>query len=325
MGSKKSIPSRGAQRAQDPALKITLLDRFSERDLEKWNELSEDLDELQRVLFFHLQPERQRKDADLLQALSRHEPASIDLSGWCRMVDYQFSLSPLSSAGSLRGVGGRFNAGVELDRNTLVPWPALYLAETFETAFREYFQLPSDSNHSGLTPQDMALLPDVSHTNVQLQGRLVNLFDTTRPRVFDRFVAVLASIPLPHKASKLARKLRLSKGDPSMITTVAKLRMALFESNWRVLPMQFGLPSQSQIVGDLIRRAGFEGVLYRSSKADGRCVALFPEQLHANSRISLSASVPDPAVIAELTSDTADLLSGWNSLPTAIRDRYRRD
>lgn len=324
MGSKKSIPSRGAQKPQDPALKITLLDQFSGRDLEKWSELSEDLDELQRVLFFHLQPERQRIDADLLQSLSRHEPAAIDLGGWCRMVNYQFSLSPLSAAGSLHGVGGRFNAGIELDRNTLHPWPALYLAEDFETAFREYFQLPSDSYIDGLTPLDMALLTDVSLTNVQLQGRLVNLFDATRPRVFDRLVSTLATIPLPHKASKLARKLKLAKGDPSMITTVAKLRTAVFESNWRVLPMQFGLPSQSQIVGDLIRRAGFEGVLYPSSKGNGRCVAIFPDQLHANSRVSLSASAPNPEVISELTSDTADLLSGWNSLPATIRDRYRR-
>lgn len=325
MGSKKSIHSRGAQKPQDPALKITLLDHFSGRDLEKWDELSGDLDELQQVLFFHLQPERKRRDADLLQSLSRHEPAAVDLSGWCRMVNYQFSLSPLSAAGSLHGVGGRFNAGIELDRNTLNPWPALYLAENFEIAFREYFQLSSDSNISGLTPQDMALLPDVSHTNVQLQGRLVNLFDATRPRAFDRLVRVLATISLPHKASKLAQKLKLAKGDPSMITTVAKLRMAVFESNWRVLPMQFGLPSQSQIVGDLIRRAGFEGVLYPSSKGNGRCIAIFLDQLHAKSHVSLSAFSPKSEVITELTSDTADLLSGWNSLPAAIRERYQRE
>ena len=169
------------------------------------------------------------------------------------------------------------------------------------------------------------MLPDLSHTNVQLQGRLVNLFDATRPRVFDRLVRVLATIPLPHKASKLARKLKLAKGDPAMITTAAKLRMAVFDSNWRVLPMQFGLPSQSQIVGDLIRRAGFEGVLYPSSKGNGRCIAIFLDQLHAKSYVSLASSTPKSEVITDLTSETADLLSGWNSLPAAIRARYQQE
>jgi len=319
---KKSIPSRGAKKPYAPALKITVLDQFSGCDLENWNALSEDLDELQRILFFHLQPERQRKDSELLESLSRHAPVAIDLSGWCRMVDYQFSLSPLSAAGSLHGIGGRFNAGIELDPDTLVPWPALYLAQNYETAFREYYQLQSDFIVSGLTAIEIALLPNITHTNLQLRGHLVNLFDATRPKVLDRLVSVLAKIPLPQKARKLALKLKLGSNEPYMISTVEMLRQAIFKSNWRVLPMQFGLPSQSQIIGDLIRRAGFEGVVYPSSKGEGRCIALFPEQLHLSSRVYLAAFAPNLEVLTELTPDTAELLSGWESLPTSIRKRY---
>jgi hypothetical protein len=321
--NKKAIPSRGVKKPQTSALKITVLDQFSGRDLENWNALSEDLDELQRVLFFHLQPERQRRVAELLESLSRHASATIDLRGWCRMVDYQFSLSPLSAAGSLQGIGGRFNAGIELDSNTLLPWPALYLAQDYETAFREYYQLPSEATKGGLTAMELALLPDFTYTSFELRGRLANLFDATQPRIFDRLVGVLAKISLPQKARKLARKLKLGSDEPSMITTVPMLRQAIFQSNWRVLPMQFGLPSQSQIIGDLIRRAGFEGVLYPSSKGDGLCIALFPEQLHASSHVCLTAPAPNLEVITELTPDTAELLSGWDSLPASVRARYR--
>ncbi len=323
MRSKKAIPSRGGQEAQGSTLKITVLEQFTGRDLEKWRTLSEDLDELQQVLYFHLQPERQRRDEALLASLSGYDPTIVDLDGWCRLVDYQFTLSPLSAAGSLRRIGGRFNAGIDLDRNTLQPWPALYLAEDSETAYREYFQIPSGSDQGGLTPQEMALFPKVSYTFVRLQGRLLNLFDTRQPQIFNNLVKVLATIPLPQKARELARKLKLGSGDLAMIRTVSALRRAIFQTNWRVLPMQFGLPSQSQIIGDLIRRAGFEGVIYSSSKGKGSCIALFPEQLHADSNVRVNTPTMPVGAIVELNLDTVDFLTGWDTLPASVRERGR--
>ena len=89
-----------------------------------------------------------------------------------RTVTYQYSLQPLSAAGSLQAVGQRFNAGFELDTGTLSPWPALYLAQNFETAFREKFQLASDVVADGLTPQELALEHDVSHSTVFVRGHM---------------------------------------------------------------------------------------------------------------------------------------------------------
>ena len=86
------------------------------------------------------------------------------------MVTYQYSLEPLTCAGSLQALGGRFNAGCELDANTMRPWPALYLAQNFETAYREKFQLASDVQVDGLTPQELSLEGAVSHTTVLLMG-----------------------------------------------------------------------------------------------------------------------------------------------------------
>ena len=86
------------------------------------------------------------------------------------MVTYQYSLEPLTCAGSLQALGGRFNAGCELDANTMRPWPALYLAQNFETAYREKFQLANDVQVDGLTPQELSLEGAVSHTTVLLMG-----------------------------------------------------------------------------------------------------------------------------------------------------------
>jgi hypothetical protein len=46
------------------------LDRFSEANLNRWREISNDLDELQSVLYFNLVPERRRHRDDLLQAVA---------------------------------------------------------------------------------------------------------------------------------------------------------------------------------------------------------------------------------------------------------------
>ena len=71
------------------------------------------------------------------------------LTQWVRIVTYQYSLEPLSYAGDLRDIGGRFKAGAELENGTLKPRPALYIAENLETAFREKFQLAKTDSVAG--------------------------------------------------------------------------------------------------------------------------------------------------------------------------------
>ena len=51
-------------------------------------------------------------------------------------------------------VGVAVGVLVGLDVGTLQPWPCLYIAENFETAFREKYQLASDASHQGLRPDE---------------------------------------------------------------------------------------------------------------------------------------------------------------------------
>jgi hypothetical protein len=123
-------------------------------------------------MHFSLEPERRRFRQELIQALQLQEPKSLEILDWVRIVDYRFSLTPLSSAGSLLEYGGRFNAGIDLNPGTLNPWPALYLAEDYETAYREKFQIKSNDLTNGLKPEELALEHGKSHTTVFLSGRL---------------------------------------------------------------------------------------------------------------------------------------------------------
>lgn len=101
------------------------------------------------------------------------------MSKWCRIVTYRYSLAPLSCAGSLRYIGDRFTAGTELDGNTLAAWPALYVAEDFETAIKEKVQHALDHSNNGLSPQDMALTSGASMSSVILHGSLTKVSDLT--------------------------------------------------------------------------------------------------------------------------------------------------
>ena len=108
-----------------------------------------------------------------------------------RILTYQYCLEPLSCAGSLWDIGGRFNAGAELDDGTLKPWPA--------------------------------------------------------------------------------------------------------------------------------RAAGFEAILYRSTKGSGKCLAVFPDLLASGSFIELSDQPPTAQTHLRLDDNSADELAGWDTLPPQLR------
>ena len=242
-----------------------------------------------------------------------------DLSQWVRIITYQYSLEPLSCAGSLRDLGGRFNAGSELDADTLSAWPALYIAEDFQTAFREKFQLAHTADVDGLTPQELALEHGVSHSTVFVQGRLHSIFDMTTARNLDAVARVLRRIKMPSRAMQIRRKLAIPSTVVNMIQSNVQLHDAALKHNWRLLPIQFGLPAPSQTLAELIRAAGFEAILYRSTKGNGKCLAVFPDLLASGSFVELVDAPPSGQTHVRLDVDSADVLTGWDTLPIQMR------
>ena len=311
-------PSRQSP-AQGPRPGLLELDRFSEASIEKWNLASRDLDELNDILYFGLEPEWRRLRSELIEALHGNPLTTVDLPKWVRFITYQYSQEPLSCAGSLQDIGGRFNAGIELEAKTLSPWPALYLAQDYETGFREQFQLASDSLVDGLTPQELALTQGVSHAVVSVTGQLLRVFDMTEPRSMDPIARVFGRIKMPERARQLMKRLKIPSNQISMIKTGKQLFNVMFKYNWRASPMQFGLPAQSQTIAELIRAAGFESILYKSTKGPGQCLAVFPDVLGDASFVEL-ADTPPPAVAhLRLDSESEEELSGWESVSPRLR------
>ena len=314
MVSRKQIPSKGAGSAPPPK-GILELDRFSTADIDRWQNLSSDLDEFTALLYFGVEPTRRRLRSKLCDALKQASGIPLHLHRWARIVTYQYSLQPLSCAGSLQSEGGRFNAGFELDDNTLNPWPALYLAEDFETAYREKFQLASTDRREGLKPDELALEHAVWHTTIFLSGRIENVFDMTTFVTLNSVGRIFRNIKVPKEAAQLAKRLKISDSNKIMIQNGQQLHSAIVKNNWRIWPMQFGIPAPSQTMAELIKAAGYEGILYPSNKGPGRCLVVFPENLSDHSHVDLIGLAPSAETITRLDSNTSASLEGWDSIP----------
>jgi hypothetical protein len=201
----------------------------------------------------------------------------------------------------------------------LPPWPCLYIAENFETAFREKYQLVSDALQQGLRPEELALQPNSSHVTLQVRCSLSKVFDMTSQSCFVGISKVLSKVKLPERARALQKKLQMPGHQVFMLRTAKQFFDTAVHHNWRVQPVQFGLPAQSQVLADLIRKAGFEAILYPSSKGGGLCIAVFPENLREGSFIELQDLPPYPDTLTALNAATADALAGWEILPPQHR------
>ncbi|MDI1245182.1 MAG: RES family NAD+ phosphorylase [Rhodoferax sp.] len=251
--------------------------------------------------------------------MQQHDSSPLQMQGWVRIVDYEFTNAPLSSAGSLTGFGSRFNAGMDLDYGTLSPWPALYLAENYETAYREKFQLKSTEVIDGLKPEELALQHDRSHTTVILQGRMNRVFDMTQPRNLDAVAKVLKKIKMPDRVKSLKKKLRMKPTDLLMIQSGQALYDAVLKHNWRIQPAQFGLPARSHILAELIRSAGFEAILYKSTMGPGKCIAIFPDKVSDSAHVALVDKAPPEVKHTRLDDNSSGILAGWHILPSNLR------
>jgi RES domain-containing protein len=285
----------------DPEMPSLLeLDRFSTGSLRKWAESARSLDELHASLHFDLEPLRQRDGQKLLDAIRSRASMDLPFQGWSRIVDYQFTLDPLSLAGSLRNVGGRFNMGSEISPATITPFPALYIAENFETALREKFGQSQSMTHE-FSSTDLALRTAESFSQVRLRGRLDLVIDVCDPAALEPFAKVIRGFPIPRNAQLISRRLGF-KRPPWLIRSSNALQRQLLHRNWRVMPVQFALPSNSQIFGRLASAAGMHGILYPSAQnADSKCLALFPQNWNGTtSFVEIEGTVPAEIVRARL-------------------------
>lgn len=299
-----------------PDLKV--LDRFSKADLQVWDARSRDLDELHDLIYYGPEAARRRYSEQISAALNSPDPVSVDLSDWVRMVKLRYINSPLSAAGSLRGIGGRFNIGQDVDKRMRSPFPALYLAEDSETAYREMYQCDVGSKSAtGLLPEELSLM--VSSATFFLRGNVDHIFDCTRPENLQPLCKVLSRIEMPEKARAILKRLK-APGAIRMVSDPEDLYLELYRADWRTWPAQFGIPSASQQLAEMLSTAGYQGMKYHSTKGRGNCVALFPHNVGAaDTFVQLRDAAPESITATELTAKNAADLCGWEILATCDR------
>ena len=279
-----------------------LLDKFSQADLNTWRIIAANLEAYQVGLYYHLEGLRQLYNEEICSELRSVGGISQELHDWCRIVDYQYSMHPLSAKGSLVK-SGRFNIGTDLDRNSQPIFPALYCAESYETAYLEKFGAPEKDIKSDFSGHELALRKPSSFASVQLKGIVNNIFDLKKESNLKSFMKIIEKFDLSRELKALAKKVGIPS--PYLATNTHLLMITLLDQHWRNLPIQFGLPSNPQIFGNLLRNAGFEGVVYPTSKGNENCLAIFPENLGGSeSFVELADFAPSEVTNTKLDSVT---------------------
>jgi hypothetical protein len=181
--------------------------------------------------------------------------------------------------------------------------PALYCAESYKTAYLEKFGAFEKGNKTDFAGHEFALRNPTSFSVVQLNGTVNNVFDLRRVSNLKPFVKIIEKSGLPHELTALAKMLGIPA--PYLVMNTRQLMMTFLTSDWRSLPVQFGIPSNPQIFGNLLRNAGFEGILYPSSKGNENCLAIFPENLTgSDSFVELADEAPTSVSNTRLDSKT---------------------
>ncbi len=303
------MAKRGARRARNRTpfsnRPGTLLDSFSEFDLDRWNENSAAAQTYYDRCYFDLERQRASHYDELCAALRAGGSIEYEPTRWVRLTDWRWSMRPLSSLGSLRGIGGRFNIGDELTRARGQAFPSLYVASDFDTAFRERFGNTANSKTSSLTLMEHALRSTSSFTTFVIEGKLEYVFDLRSDDVLNPFVEIIRRFQFSDDTKRLARKYGMK---PRRLVRTAKelrSRLLLAPLTWRAEPNLSSIPSSNQVFGGLLKAAGFEAVLYPSQQGGQECLAIFPQNLSASSsEIRVIGRPPDGAACTVLNNSS---------------------
>lgn len=274
-----------------PKQHTKLLNRYTDKSLQEWSKLKSNINEYWLRLHFELEAQRVQHHDELLQVLRDSNLMEIEFSGWVRIVDYQYSLSPISSTGSLSR-SGRFNYGQDINPSQFTPFNALYIANDEATAYEEKFSLGDSLENNKLSEDELLLNTAVqSYSTVFVKGKFTSLFDLTDSKNLCTFLDIIKRF----KVSKEIIELGKSIGRPTkvIVDTVDILQQTILTANWRYYPMQLNIPANSQVFGKLVMDAELEGIMYPSNKdAAGSCIALFPKNINADSFVALQGRVP---------------------------------
>lgn len=263
---------------------LFLLDQMSAEDIDRYLAIENQLREYYYDEYYYFASERAKRIEQLQEALSK-KTAKLEFSDHYRCVASAYNDRPLSAKGSrINSIGGRFNFGAI--GATFPPFSALYIGEDLPTA-RAEFRQKDLQNPNKISLEDFHGL---STSDFRTEGQLNCVIDLTDHDSLKPFIKVLRKIEISEDLTRKAILAGLS-GIRS-IKKLSELQDLLLMPSWRLAVARFGIPSNSQSFGYLVRSAGIEAIRYKSKFASGSCLAIFPENVLEDSYIKLSDSVP---------------------------------
>ena len=281
------------------------LDIISIPDIRRYKQRHEAILDYYYEYYSYFQNERAKRIEDIKEAILSNT-GSFEFSAWHRILDLQFMENPLSARGSvLNDPGGRFNIG-NIDQLKFPSFPALYLAENYETAYREKNQiLPDEKFDEGLSSDDLSLTDQNSTVDLLLRGHLKSVIDLSDKNSLKDFYNVIKDIKLSKQLEKKSQRLNLAT--MYHVKSYQELRKSILQDKWRQLPMLTDIPANSQIFGQLVHISQVEGIVYLSRmSASLKCLAVFPKNfVKSDSQIKIQdINKPKNIRFTELSSDT---------------------
>lgn len=71
----------------------------------------------------------------------------------------------------------------------------------------------------------------------------------------------------------------------------------MLEPHWRAWCMQFDIPANCQIFGQLVASSGIEGILYPSKFSKKKnCLAIYPQNFDSSSYVAIEGDMPEGAL-----------------------------
>lgn len=89
------------------------------------------------------------------------------------------------------------------------------------------------------------------------------------------------------------------------VKSLTELQKTLFAENWRLMPMQFDAPANSQVLGQIAHSAGIEAILYPSVKTNEKVLAIYPDNFHnSDALIEIKGTVAETVIHTKLDKNT---------------------
>lgn len=164
------------------------------------------------------------------------------------------------------------------------------MAKNYDTAYAERFgSRPSSS--SEIKGHEFALRGPDSCSSVNVSGSIRNLFDLRSAAKLNGFAKIVSGFTIPGELRDLGKSVGIQ--GPLLVSQAGHLKRTLLAHNWRLYPRQYEIPAHPQVFGRLLHDAGFDGIIYPSTKGPGNCIALFPLNFgESDSHVELADAPP---------------------------------